>query len=157
MRPPRPSQRRSIRRSAPSASRSGDSVNRALGAELGLGADEQRRDVVVAARRAQAAVDDAIAQRLEAVAAAPPAREQAPQPDVDALAAALDEAVRVEDDRGAGREVDDGLRVHRQVADAERRRDALEQRGVPWAGKSSGGGCPALTNRSRPRSGSITA
>ena len=72
--PASPSQRRSIRRRAPSASRSGESVNRALPPEVGLGADEERRDVVVAARGPQAAVDDAIAQCVEAVAARRPPR-----------------------------------------------------------------------------------
>ena len=129
------------------------------GTEIRLGAHEQRRDVIVTAGWTQAAVEHAIAQRLDARGRAAGDRaEQALQTAVDALAAALDEAVRVEHQGGAGRERRDRLGVPGQVADARAgARRPSRIRGAPRSGSSSGGGCPALTNRSRSRSGSITA
>ena len=53
--------------------------------------------------------------------------EQPRQPGVDALVAALDEAVGVEGERGAGREVDDDLRRLADLGDAERGARSLEQ------------------------------
>ena len=79
------------------------------------------------------------------------------QADVDALAAALDEAVRVEDDRRAGREVDDGLGVDRQVADAERRRHALEQPRRPRGPGEQRRRVPGVDEAQPAESGSMTA
>ena len=96
-------------------------------AQRRLGAHEQRGDVVVDALGPQAGLDDVVAHRVDVAGRARQRAEQPREAGVDALVAALDEAVGVEGERGAGREVDDDLRRPADLGDAERRARALEQ------------------------------
>ncbi len=81
----------------------------------------QQRDVVRAARAAQAALDQALARRRDVLAGAARRVEQALEADVEQLAGLLDEAVGVEHDRRARLE-------HRRVLGVARRREHPHRR-----------------------------
>ena len=128
-------------------------------AQRGLGAHEQRasRRRRRARGRRHASID-VVAHGIDVARRAGQRAQQARQAGVDALVAALDEAVGEERERGAGREVDDDLRRA-----GRSRRCRAPGRSPPAAAptsrgrRSAGGGWPALTSRRRPRSGSMTA
>ncbi len=155
--PASPSQRRSIRRRAPSASRSGESVKRALPPSVG---SARTKSAVTSSSplegpRQLSTTRSRSASRPSRAAPAAPSRRRSPVSTPSPRRSTRPSVYRTIAAPGGKSTVVSGCTGRSLTPSGGVTPSSSD--GVPWAGIWSGGGCPALTNRSRPWSGSMTA